>query len=524
MDQSASSPRPLLLTAVTMGLAATLAMWIVGYATHLPGIAPQTIGGKATVGILIALAFAVAMMITGRAAPRGRVARTGAAAGLVAGMLNLMILGSLLSEPPVEGGTAVAPNAGLAALGFLIASWVSGAIFALLGAKILPHRLEISATPDRWHAHLAAIAACCIVPVLLTGGLVTSYDAGLAVPDWPQSYTANMFLFPLAKMTGGIYYEHTHRLFGALAGTGCLLLFLVSVARLIAKRRNPADRRAMNQDAAPLPLGRACVLATIALVVITVQGLLGGYRVIIADGSADVAAWKEGARESVYTGEATASNFALTVDNTTSINLALAHGVSGQLAFAIVVLIAAMLTVRWTRARAEARSKAIPAPPRDGFLRSATAALVITSILQLVLGAATRHHESQLFMIVHIAMGTLVMLVAFAAAFRAMATLRDEPAARLAAKALAAVVIVQFTIGFGAMIFTVPHYRLEQGDQPISAVLAATAHQALGAVYLALAVLTCAWSWRLTASRRRAEAPEGAAQRTTGTPTSALPA
>ena len=32
------------------------------------------------------------------------------------------------------------------------------------------------------------------------GGLVTSHGAGLAVPDWPNSYGYNMFFFPMLQM------------------------------------------------------------------------------------------------------------------------------------------------------------------------------------------------------------------------------------------------------------------------------------------------------------------------------------
>jgi cytochrome c oxidase assembly protein subunit 15 len=496
---------------VNFGLAATLAMWTVGYVTHLPGLAPTSLGGKAVVGLLLIAAFASIMMIAGRTASRGTAAVLGGTAGLTSGLLNLMILGAFLSEPPVEGGSAVAPNAGVAALGFLVTSCFGGAIFAALGSAALPRSFDISASLDRWHGRLAALAALCIVPVLLTGGLVTSHGAGLAVPDWPNSYTANMFLYPLSKMTGGIYYEHTHRLFGALAGVGCLLLFFVSVIRLIAGRGDRAreDTNAEHRNP-PLPLRRTTLLAAVALVIITIQGLLGGYRVIIADGSSDVDAWKDTARQQVYTGEATANSFALTVDNTTSINLALAHGVSGQITFAIVAVIAAMLSVRWTRARAERRTRGASSFPRDAFLRGVSLLLAITAVLQLILGAATRHHESQLIMVIHIAMGTLVVLLAAAAAFRAMATFDHEPGVRRIAKALAAVVTVQFMLGFGAMIFAVPYYGTRGADQPTGAVLAATSHQALGAAFLALAALTCAWSWRLTAAKPK-PAPAGAA-------------
>ena len=52
-------------------------------------------------------------------------------------------------------------------------------------------------------------AALCRVHVLATvllvaaGGLVTSHDAGLAVPDWPNTYGSNMFLYPLGPRAGG---------------------------------------------------------------------------------------------------------------------------------------------------------------------------------------------------------------------------------------------------------------------------------------------------------------------------------
>ena len=42
--------------------------------------------------------------------------------------------------------------------------------------------------------------------------------AGMSVPDWPNSYGYNMFLFPPRLWIGGILYEHTHRLMGTVVG------------------------------------------------------------------------------------------------------------------------------------------------------------------------------------------------------------------------------------------------------------------------------------------------------------------
>ncbi len=57
--------------------------------------------------------------------------------------------------------------------------------------------------------------------LLIAGGLVTSTDSGLSVPDWPLSYGT---LFP--PMVGGIRFEHTHRL---IAGVVALMIMAVGV-------------------------------------------------------------------------------------------------------------------------------------------------------------------------------------------------------------------------------------------------------------------------------------------------------
>jgi heme A synthase len=60
------------------------------------------------------------------------------------------------------------------------------------------------------------------------GGLVTSHGVGMAVPDWPNTYGYNMFLFPISQWVGGIFYEHTHRLLASFVGllTSVLALWL----------------------------------------------------------------------------------------------------------------------------------------------------------------------------------------------------------------------------------------------------------------------------------------------------------
>jgi cytochrome c oxidase assembly protein subunit 15 len=105
---------------------------------------------------------------------------------------------------------------------------------------------------------LAVSTAAATVVLIVFGGLVTNTGAALAVPDWPSTFGHNMFLFPWSGMVGGVFYEHTHRLLGALVG-----LLTVALAATLWPRG-----------------GRLRVLGLVALGVVIAQGVIGGLRVI----------------------------------------------------------------------------------------------------------------------------------------------------------------------------------------------------------------------------------------------------
>ena len=107
-----------------------------------------------------------------------------------------------------------------------------------------------------WFAVLNAVATFLLIGL---GGLVTSHEAGMSVPDWPTTYGYNMFLFPLDKWVGGIFYEHSHRLLASIVG----LLTTILAVWLWAKD----SHKWMHW------LGIAAFLLVIA------QGILGGLRV-----------------------------------------------------------------------------------------------------------------------------------------------------------------------------------------------------------------------------------------------------
>ena len=79
----------------------------------------------------------------------------------------------------------------------------------------------MKATFFNW-THLIACLLVVVTAVLLSfGALVTTYEAAMAVPDWPATYGHNMFLFPLADWLHGpwdLFLEHGHRLLGAIVG------------------------------------------------------------------------------------------------------------------------------------------------------------------------------------------------------------------------------------------------------------------------------------------------------------------
>ena len=91
--------------------------------------------------------------------------------------------------------------------------------------------------------------------LLFAGGLVTSTDSGLAVPDWPLSFGS--FSPP---MIGGIRFEHTHRIIAASVG------FLTLILTIWIGKTEP----------------RAWVrrLAIAALGAVVLQGILGGMTVL----------------------------------------------------------------------------------------------------------------------------------------------------------------------------------------------------------------------------------------------------
>lgn len=127
----------------------------------------------------------------------------------------------------------------------------------------MSERIENPYGWTRMGAHwLALFTALSTFVLICSGGLVTSHGVGMTVPDWPTSYGYNMFLFPVSRWVGGIFYEHTHRLIAS--GVGLLTLILTIWMFFVEPRR------------------WVKVLTVCALVAVVAQGVLGGFRVLLA--------------------------------------------------------------------------------------------------------------------------------------------------------------------------------------------------------------------------------------------------
>ncbi len=185
-----------------------------------------------------------------------------------------------------------------------------------------------------WLFRFAVLTAFATFLLIGLGGLVTSHEAGMSVPDWPTSYGYNMFALPIKFWTGGAFFEHTHRLLASAVG------FLTTILAVWLWRKD--SRRWMHW------LGLAAFLGVVA------QGILGGLRVTMKMDS-----------------------------------LGIFHGAVAQTFFVLVCAIALFTSLEWY----ELDAKKIIVPRG---LRSHVLFITILIFAQLLIGATMRHQHAGL--------------------------------------------------------------------------------------------------------------------------------
>jgi len=191
--------------------------------------------------------------------------------------------------------------------------------------------------------HLFALLVAASTALLIfAGGLVTSTGSGLSVPDWPTTYGWFMLTFPLEKMVGGIFYEHSHRLIAS--GVGALIVVLA--IWLWKSEPRPWVRR----------------LGYVALAAVVTQGILGGITVL----------W--------FLPDA----------------VSIAHAGLAQLVFCLTVSIALFTSPGWKRAyhadrKGPRRSSPDTTLADDSRLRAIAAVTTAAIYVQIIVGATMRH-------------------------------------------------------------------------------------------------------------------------------------
>ena len=286
--------------------------------------------------------------------------------------------------------------------------------------------------------HLVACLLVGVTAVLLCfGALVTTYEAAMAVPDWPATYGHNMFLFPFAEWFHGpwdLFLEHGHRLLGATVGM--ITLGLAAAVWLVPT--SPAVRS----------------LAVAAVLLVVGQGVLGGARVLLDDKT-----------------------------------VAKVHACTGPLFFAVAVAIATL-----TR-----RSAGRPAAPVAAS-RTAIG-LVVASYLQLVAGAQLRHLDAGIdpgtfhwLVALHLIGAAAVAALAVTAV---ACTAACGAAARWWSRGILALVVCQIALGCGAWVVNwgLPSGWLPEAwrfSEPLRARSLSGAWVVTGHVVLGMAILGAA--------------------------------
>lgn len=304
---------------------------------------------------------------------------------------------------------------------------------------------------SRWPRRAAVALVCATFPLIWVGGLVTSYEAGMAVHDWPTTFGYNMFLYPIGDWLRGprdVFIEHGHRLLASFVGMltiGVVLVFWRCEPRRWVRR-----------------------LAYATLAAVILQGLLGGLRVI------------EDKRA-----------------------MALVHGCVAQLFFALTVTLAAVSSW-WWREASEASRKDINAGEL-ARLSSLSLTTALLAYLQVVLGAVQRHfHQGIVF---HLLLATALTAQIVWLSVRVFKTSPRQPQLIRPAAALLALIAVQLCLGTAAWVVNhgwpvwVAHYDWAAGyvvgAYSHSQIWSTTAHVATGALIFATTWLLALRTLRL---------------------------
>ena len=415
-----------------LAVGTTTTMWATAYLCRVPG----TLVPSPAILVLMLLILVGGGFVGGWRTARG--ATAGLASGLITGLLNLLILGSLGHD--LSNDQRIIQYYAISLPLSVVICGVLGLLGAWIGARFNPQRQQ-RIYPAGAFPLVTTLATLWLI---MAGGMVTGMNAGLSVPDWPDTFHYGMFLFPLAHMTGGVFFEHTHRLFGCLVG-------LVTLIQAIYVWRHEKRRWVR-------------WLSVTALAMVIIQGMMGGLRV---------------------TGHFTLATARHDVDPSST--LAIVHGIFGQMFFAVLVALTAVCSRSW--------QSGLIRHPRHSARIGVVAAWTLVGLLlvQLTLGSILRHEGKILAL--HITGAIFVLMLSVFCGARAWGANPDQPILQRIGIAMITMVFLQVMLGVTAVIALGGQGPLKHPD--MAQAIITTTHQVGGAILLAIATLLAVWTMRL---------------------------
>ncbi len=284
---------------------------------------------------------------------------------------------------------------------------------------------------------LAIITALAILPLMLVGAGVTSKGAGMAFPDWPTSNSH--FINPPGWLQDEHkLWEHGHRLIGWFVG-----MLAIGLATLSWPKR-----------------GWIRTVGVGTLLAIIVQGVLGGLRV-----------------------------------TEISTELAMIHGIWGQVCFSLACITVLMTSRAWNSALAQRTETASAV-----FFQRTALVATICLFLQLATGAAYRHFGNNLALAGHLIWAAVVILLLCFVAMWAIDHFGSIRMISALGKALVTLIGVQMFLGGGALLV-----KVMGGSWPaLIAWSVPSAHVVVGALLLACMVVLTLCAYRVLAPVERA--------------------
>jgi cytochrome c oxidase assembly protein subunit 15 len=277
--------------------------------------------------------------------------------------------------------------------------------------------------------------------LIVAGALVTSHDAGLAVPDWPLSFGK---FFP--QMVGNVFWEHGHRMVATSVG---ILVIILNIWMWRSEKRSWVRR-----------LGFLALLAVIA------QGLLGG----------------------------------LTVKLMLPLAVSSAHATLAQLFFCTMVSLSVFTSPGWSEERADVKEK--PGLSLRRLSIVAAASILVQLVLGATLRHSATWDKPlpTSLLLTHLTGALVVVLILGSTIFSTLSRYKGVTYLTRPAIIAGTLLVVQLSLGLAAYLTRLASPNAPQPRNPMVGIT--VAHVACGALVFASTIVLALRAHRVLRAER----------------------